>query len=188
MCQPSFELIGRLKVSDSMQVSNLKHLNSIYWRKAKHLCSNRGNCRRLVRYCNVSPSAVPIAQQKDSGMHLTEGFLHVCMALRGTPVLTMQTIWLCRSHSNPWCLFLSLSPVVANSFLVPNVLLLVSSLCLVAMFFQGANYHCEPFISIQILYLVGVLLMTFDLLTCGHSQGNGCPPVYISKVTNQSTQ
>ena len=69
-CEPLFKAIARLKVSDSMQVSNLKHLNSIYWRKAKHLCSNRGNCRRLVRYCNVSPSAVPIAQQKDSGMHL----------------------------------------------------------------------------------------------------------------------
>ena len=49
---------------------------------------------------------------------------------------------------------------------------------------QGEGYQCELFlfILIQVLYLVGVLLMTFDLLTSGHSQGNGFPPVYISKV------
>ena len=29
----------------------------------------------------------------------------------------------------------------------------------------------------QVLYLVGILLMTFDLLTCTHSQGN-CPLIY----------
>ena len=33
----------------------------------------------------------------------------------------------------------------------------------------------------QVLYLVGILLMTFDLLTCGHSkEGNDCPSAYIS--------
>ena len=31
---------------------------------------------------------------------------------------------------------------------------------------------------VQVLYLVGVLLMTFDLTTCGLSQeGSGCHPV-----------
>ena len=47
---------------------------------------------------------------------------------------------------------------------------------------QGTYHHCGSFILIHILYLVGVLLMTFDLQTCGHSQANGFPPVYISKV------
>ena len=46
---------------------------------------------------------------------------------------------------------------------------------------MGGKYHCEWllfFILIQVLYLVGVLLMTFDLLTCAHSQGSGFLPVY----------
>ena len=67
-----------------------------------------------------------------------------------------------------------------------HVLLLVRCLCVVAVLSQGiaqgAHHHCESFILIQILYIVGVLLMTFDLLTCGHSQGNGCSPGYISEV------
>ena len=33
----------------------------------------------------------------------------------------------------------------------------------------------------QVLYLVGILLMTFDLLTCGHSkEGNDFSSAYIS--------
>ena len=45
----------------------------------------------------------------------------------------------------------------------------------------GGKYHCELllfFILIQVLYLVGVLLMTFDLLTCAYSQGSGFLLVY----------
>ena len=36
-----------------------------------------------------------------------------------------------------------------------------------------------PCILMQVLYLVGIVVMIFDLLTCGHSQGN-CPPLYSS--------
>ena len=45
---------------------------------------------------------------------------------------------------------------------------------------QGEGYHCELFlfILVQVLYLVGVLLMTFDLRTCAQSQqGSGFLPV-----------
>ena len=35
-------------------------------------------------------------------------------------------------------------------------------------------------ILMQVLYLMGILLVTFDLLTCTHSQGN-CPPIYTRK-------
>ena len=44
---------------------------------------------------------------------------------------------------------------------------------------QGEGYHCELFlfILVQVLYLVGVLLMTFDLTTCAQSQqGSGFLP------------
>ena len=88
----------------------------------------------------------------------------IIMALRGKPVLTkpfgcvgsniyMCCCWSCRCL----CLVAVLSQGIA----------------------QGAHHDCESFILIQMLYLVGVLLMTFDLLTCGRSQGNGFLPVYI---------
>ena len=66
--EPSFKVLCRLKVrkvSDSMQVPN--------WNLS--VCELKW--RPLSKYCNVAPSAVPIAQQKDSVMHLTGGFLHV---------------------------------------------------------------------------------------------------------------
>ena len=104
---------------------------------------------------------------------LTGGFLHVHNYGIERETCPNQTIWLCMLHSN----FL---------FQYLHVLLLVRCLCVVAVLSQGipqgAHHHCESFILIQILYIVGVLLMTFDLLTCGHSQGNGCSPGYISEV------
>ena len=52
-------------------------------------------------YCNVSPSAVPVAQQKDSGMLLTGGFLHMYNHGIERETCANQTIWLCMLHPNP---------------------------------------------------------------------------------------
>ena len=43
-------------------------------------------------------------------------------------------------------------------------------------------------ILMQVLYLVGILLMTFDLLTCGHSkEGNDHPSVQVNIVPISSS-
>ena len=39
----------------------------------------------------------------------------------------------------------------------------------------------------QVLYLVGILLMTFDPLTCGHSkEGNAQKEIYVSYYSGTS--
>ena len=44
---------------------------------------------------------------------------------------------------------------------------------------ETGNYYYFGLILMQVLYLVGILLMTFDLLRCGHSkEGNNCPSVH----------
>ena len=81
----------------------------------------------------------------------------IFMALRGKPVLI-----------KPFgCVYYTLTPC-------SNICMCCcwSGVSVLSQGSLGAHHHCESFILIQILYLVGVLLMTFDLQTCGHSQGS----------------
>ena len=47
-------------------------------------------------------------------------------------------------------------------------------------FLDEKQENITPCILMQVLYLVGILLVIFDLLTCTHSQGN-CPPIHTRK-------
>ena len=52
---------------------------------------------------------------------------------------------------------------------------------------ETGNYYYFGLILMQVLYLVGILLMTFDLLTCGHSkEGNAQKEIYVSYYSGTS--
>ena len=98
--------------------------------------------------------------------------MHASMALRGKPVLTSHT-----PISVPALTSLPVAWPDGDSIFVSVFVRCLHPFgsCGLSGLSQGGGYHCELFlfILVQVLYLVGVLLMTFDLLTCGQSQGSG---------------